>query len=126
MSDAQAAAPAFICRARPRGAASTRSAPDCAIFGTRIAAAAIHDHDAHSALAHRLQPREQRSEPRGFVEDRHHDGELACHVASDPGGVDVIRSRHAWNLPTQSRSRFGACARFQAPAAYLLASASVG
>ena len=76
-----------------------------------VRAAAIDDDDFVAARTQRRQGRERLADARGLVQHRHDDAQPRRHACS--------RSRPASTF-------FGACARRQAPAAYLFASTSVG
>ena len=73
-----AAAPAFICAPRPRGAAITRSASGARQLHGAVAAAAIdHDH-LGAARAKRRQRGQRRRDAGRLVEHRDDDGELTA------------------------------------------------
>ena len=66
---------------------------------------------AETARAQRRERLERLADAGRLVQHRHDDGQPR---------------RHAWKRSSARSSRVGACARRQAPAAYLFASASVG
>ena len=73
-----------------------------------VVAAAVHHDDLRAQRRERL---ERGADARRLVQHRHHDAQPRI---------------QAWNRSTLRSMPSGACAFFQAPAAYLFASASVG
>ena len=86
-----------------------------------VARAAVDDDHLVALLAQRRERRKRRRDSLRFVQGRHDDRD---------SGRGLDRTLHprlqAWNFSAHRSSPCGACALFQFPAAYLLASDSVG
>ncbi len=114
-SPVAAAAPAFICRARPGGDASTLSANGAA----RAAVASVLP---PSTTMISSWSRRACNEPSTCVMPS---ASLRTGITTESQGIQLPK-RQLWNLATHCSSFSGACARFHSPAANLLASLMVG